>query len=49
MNSSERRRAGKIGLILLLLIGALLIAFGIGILVYFLLMEGELIFRFLHE
>ena len=47
MNSSERRRAGKIGLILLLLIGALLIAFGIGILVYFLLMEGELIFRFL--
>ncbi|KAJ8310531.1 hypothetical protein KUTeg_012396 [Tegillarca granosa] len=37
LKSTERKKQMRIGLILLLLIGALLIAFGIGLLVYFLL------------
>ena len=41
IKSEERMKQKRLGLVLLLLIGALLIAFGIGLLIYFLLMESE--------
>lgn len=41
IKSEERMKQKRLGLVLLLLIGALLIAFGIGLLIYFLLMESK--------
>lgn len=43
IKSEERMKQKRLGLVLLLLIGALLIAFGIGLLIYFLLMESKYI------
>lgn len=39
LRASNKKRRGKCGLVTLLLLGALLIAFGIGVLVYFLLLD----------